>query len=81
MLASWKSLKLATLGFVRRNDVGMMWGFEWILGHVEATYTVKGKTVKVPYRALLIVGTKSAPAMENGGAIELISAHYSVAQH
>jgi hypothetical protein len=81
LLAGWKSLKLTTLGFVSRHDAGSMWGFEWILGHVEATFTVKGKTVKVPYRALLIVATKSAPAIEHGDATELISAHYSVAQH
>jgi hypothetical protein len=28
-----------------------------------------------------IVATKSAPAIEHGDATELISAHYSVAQH
>lgn len=81
LLASWKALKLTTTGFVTGRDEDAMWGFEWSLGHVEATFTVKGKTVKVPYRALLIVSTPSAPAMDHGAAVELISAHYSAALH
>jgi hypothetical protein len=80
-LAGWKSLKLTTTAYRLGRDENAMWGFEWVIGHVEASFTVKGKTVKVPYRALLIVSTPSAPGADHGAVVELISAHYSVALH
>ena len=80
-LAGWRTLKLATQAVKTGRDPQAMWGIEWSIGHVEATFTVKGKPVKVPYRALLIVYSPSAPAIDHGGAVELVSAHFSVATH
>ncbi len=79
LLAGWKTLKLGASVAVRGRDPDAMWGFEWSVGTVEATFTVKGKQVKVPYRALLIVSVPAAVAADHGAEVELISAHYSVA--
>lgn len=79
LLAGWRSLKLAGVAYRSGRDESAEWGFEWTIGHVEATFTVKGKPVKVPYRALVILDVPSAVGADHGAPVQLISAHYSVA--
>ena len=58
-----------------------MWGFEWSVAHVEATFTVQGKRVVVPYRVLMIIEVPSGPALDHGETPQLLSVHFSVALH
>lgn len=82
LLAGWRSLRLVSIGRKHGRDREAMGGFEWELAHVEATFMVKGKPVKVPYRAFLIVASAPAAAVDHGAPdSELLHAHFSVATH
>jgi hypothetical protein len=75
LLRRWKKLKLETLG-VQHGYESSIWGSGWTVGHVQATYKVGGKVVKVPYRVLMLV---AAPSPDAGPHPVFLSAHFSVA--
>jgi hypothetical protein len=78
LLATWRSVKLSTGERLVFHDGDRML-LEWIVGHTEATMKVAGKTVKVPYRYLLVLEQPWAVAAEHGEKSQLLAAHFSVA--
>lgn len=81
VLAGWRSLHLTTTALRTGRDELAMWGFEWSIAHVDATFLVHGKRVVVPYRVLMIVDTPPAAAADRGATVQLLSVHFSVALH
>lgn len=80
LLARWKGLKMRPIAVQRYHDPAEML-IEWYVAHVEVTFTVKGKPVTVPYRALTVVMQPWATAQEHGATAQLASAHFSIATH
>lgn len=76
VLRRWKKLKLETVGAANECELATSWGSCWTVGHVQATYKVGGKVVKVPYRVLMLVAEPSPDAGERG---LFLAAHFSVA--
>jgi hypothetical protein len=74
-LKAWRSLDLDSVdGIERANGSGP--GISFVIAHVVGTYLVKGKPVKVPYRAMFVYGGTSTEA---GVKDWFAVAHFSVA--
>jgi ketosteroid isomerase-like protein len=78
LLGRWKSLKLVTTSVVTgHDDNNMLLG--WAVAHAEASFKTGGKTVKVPYRMLIVIMEPWAVAAEHGDTSKLCVVHFSVA--
>jgi hypothetical protein len=80
LLSRWRGLKMRAVAVQRYRDQADML-IEWYVAHVEVTFTVKGKPVSVPYRALTVVMQPWATAAQHGATSGLASAHFSIASH
>ena len=76
MLKGWKTLKLGLIDVKSMSDPGTQF-LGWSVGHVEATFKVGARQVKVPYRVLMILHVPWSP--EDDQKPELIAAHFSIA--
>jgi len=77
LLTSWRTLRLVATECKTAYDSDVLLG--WEICHVEATMRTASGTVKVPYRALVILDEPPAAAADQGAKPFLIAAHFSVA--
>lgn len=78
LMKKWKSLPLKATSATSRHESVRPAGLQVIAGHLEATLKTGGKTVKVPYRVLVVYDSAEG-ADGNDTVGKLLIAHYSVA--